>query len=346
MEFTPRAKPIVTLPVPPNDFWSRKRNRQTHTVALEPLGMPTTISANDAAVLRAVELSAARFSRAVAPTPTRAARIRIVVRSEQNTEPVPSDLPARLVYSGVDEWITVTAGAWGHGFANLDTREAVVVLSGSLAVEPVFVSRYFIDHYLTNFLFDDWGMLHASGVLTADGARLLLLIAPHNTGKSTTALRLVRAGWRFLTDSMVLFQQSRGRRTFGGYPVNEVKLRDDVLALFPEYGGARVSVREHEKTLVNLRAAHAGSVIDEVFAPERTTLCFVAHGDDAGSRVESLPAQEVLPLLAENTAYWDEPERFALHAARLEQLAQSVPACCLIMGHDPEALMRTLETLA
>src|SRR6185503_11902675 len=163
------------------------------------------------------------------------------------------DLPERLVYSGVAEWIMLSAGKWGYAFGNLQTRHAMVVLSPELAANVRAVSRYFIDHYILNFLFTEWAMLHASCVLDPTGRRLIMLVGAHNSGKSTTALCLARAGYPFLADGMVLIRVLHGRAVVGGYPVGEVKLRDDALAQFPEYSGDKVRVREHTKTVVDLR---------------------------------------------------------------------------------------------
>nr|MBI2905901.1 hypothetical protein [Chloroflexota bacterium] len=221
------------------DFWSRRANVQRHSFTFAPFGVPTEITANDPVVLPAAKLSAGRYSRAP-NVGGRPIRVSIVVGA-QVTAPVPPDLPDRLVYAGLGDWLTVSVGEWGHGFANRHTREAFVFLSPDLAAEPSLVSRYFVDHYLLNLLMTEWAMLHASCVVDPAG-RLILMVAPHNAGKSTTALRLMRAGHTFLADGMALLKTDGPGLLVGGYPIGEVKLRDDVLALFPEYTGDAVQV--------------------------------------------------------------------------------------------------------
>ena len=46
------------------------------------------------------------------------------------------------------------------------------------------VSRYIIDHYLLNFILTHWAMLPASCALNSNRKRLMVMVAPHNTGKS------------------------------------------------------------------------------------------------------------------------------------------------------------------
>lgn len=75
--------------------------------------------------------------------------------------------------------------------------------------------------------------LHAAAL--AHGEHGLLLVAESDAGKSTTAYRLVRHGWRFLSDDSVLLRPAADRveavafrRTFG--------LDAGAEALFPELG--------------------------------------------------------------------------------------------------------------
>lgn len=326
---------------PSEDFWSRQTNAQTHRFVFEPLGVSAIITSNDENVLSAAQLSAGRFSCSSEPASS-SVHIQIVVRA-QPTAPLPDDLPERLVYSGVGEWITISAGEWGHGFANLAAHEAHIFLSPALAADVRLVSRYFIDHYILNFLLTEWAMLHASCVVKA--GRLLVMVAPHNVGKSTTALRLLRAGYTFLADGMVLMQSNQNNARVGGYPIGEVKLRDDVLTLFPEYTGEAVQVREHRKTVVNLRQTHAGRLAEAVFTPSTIHLCLVARAAGRASHLTPTTPAEAAPVLAANTVFWDAPQRLTHNAVILNQLMQTAHVYRLSIGTDTDQLMATLETL-
>lgn len=325
------------------DFWDRRANAQTERFDFAPLGIPATITANQPQVLAAARLSARRFT----PSPVQPAppiELKIVVGREP-AGPLPPNLPARLKYTGVGDWITVSAGAWGHGFASLSRREAVIILSPELAADTRLVSRYFIDHYLLNFILMDWAMLHASAVLSADGRRLVLLVAPHNSGKSTTALHLLRAGFNFLADGMALFRPQAAGFEVGGYPIGEVKLRDDVLARFPDYAGQPVLVREQRKTVVNLRQLHPKQVLTTTFVPEHISLCFVERRESAATEVEPLAAADLPPLLAGNSVFWDEPARLQHHNAALEQLVRVASLYRLRLGTDVTGIVNATNIL-
>lgn len=340
---------------PSEDFWSRQANRQSHSLLLVPFGVPLGVTANTAEALEAARLSANRFSTWGEPGAA-SARLHLVVRS-QSTPPLPDDLPERFVYSGVGDWITVSAGEWGHGFANLSTREAYIFLSPALAADTRLVSRYFIDHYLLNFLLTEWAMLHASAV--AKAGRLVVMVAPHNVGKSTTALRLLHAGYDFLADGMVLLNrrpqplhhksngangEARGL-VAGGYPVGEVKLRDDVLDLFPQYAGEAVRVREHRKTVVDLRPVHPGQVLKSILRPSAIHVCLAERASEPGSHLAPLTPEAAAPALAANTVFWDEPARLAHNTALLTQLLGTAHFHRLSIGTDTRSLVDTLERL-
>jgi len=245
----------------------------------------------------------------------------------------------------VDRWITVAGGEWGHGFANLETRQALVFLSPALAAETVLVSRYFIDHYLLNFLLADWAMLHASGVVAPAGGALILLVGAHNTGKSTTALRLVRAGDHFLADGMALIQFNGDQLCVGGYPIGEVKLRDDLCAAWPEYAGETMRVREHHKTVVNLRAVHPGQIIEQVITPPTVHVCFTERADGLMTSLSPLSSAAAETWLAANTVFWDEPARLEHNARTLRRLLALAHLHHLRLGADATQLLRVLQSL-
>lgn len=331
--------------IPAEDFWSRQANTQTEVFEFAPFGLLAKISANQAGALAAAHLSAGRFSRAAQTAAKRAVAIQIVVRPGR-AGPVPADLPEQLVYSGVGKWITLAAGRLGHGFANLETGEAVIILSSTLAAETRLVSRYFIDHYLLNFILTDWAMLHASCVLAPGGERLIVMIAPHNTGKSTTALQLLRAGYTFLADGMALLRRHGSGLIVGGYPVGEVKLRDDVLALFPEYGGQSIRVREHAKTVVNLRQTHPDGLVETLIKPASIQLCFVERHETAQTRVTDLSPEEALPLLAANTVFWTEASGLKHNSQALHVLLRVARLHRLQLGTEMTDIVGVIDGLA
>lgn len=339
------TQPLVVPPIiPPEDFWVRQSNAQKFSFEFAPFGTPTEITANDPVALLAAQLSAKRYSRIVQPSGSNI-HLQIVVRKGFSA-PVPENLPELLTYSGLGDWITLSAGEWGQAFGNLRTRHALLVLSPTLAADSRLLSRYFIDHYLLNFLFNDWAMLHASCVLAPHGRSLIMLVGHHNMGKSTTALRLTRAGFPFLADGMVLVKNRGSRLVAGGYPIGEVKLRDDVLALFPEYAGQRVHVREHTKTVVDLRAVHPDRLAEALIVPNHIHLCFVARGSTTTSTLESVSIAQAQELVAPQTVFWNDAPNLENNSAILSQLLRTASLHRLTLGSDPVQLVEAIGGLS
>jgi hypothetical protein len=188
-------------------------------------------------------------------------------------------------------------------------------------------------------------MLHASCVLDPSRQRLILMVAPHNSGKSTTALHLLRAGYIFLADGMALLRQDGARFIVGGYPIGEAKLRDDVLVLFQNYTGEAVQVREQRKTVVNLRLAHPDHLAETLFTPAQVQLCLVERSNTHRTEIAPLSAAEVGPVLAANSVYWDEPARLAHNTAALHSLLQTAALYRLKIGSDAAEIVSTLNRL-
>jgi hypothetical protein len=332
-----------------SDFWSRQANTQTASFEFTPFGIPACITANQPEILAAARLSAGRYSwHATSPVPDpdppAPIFLHLVVGSKVGA-PVPADLPERLTYNGVGDWISLSAGQWGHAFANLQTRTGVAFVSLALAAEIRLVSRYIIDHYLLNFILTEWAMLHASCVLDPDGRRLILMVGPHNSGKSTTALHLLRAGYDFLADGMALIRPQGAQFIVGGYPIGEVKLRDDVLALFSNYGGEAVQVREQRKTVVNLREVHPTRLVESLFTPATIQLCLVERNNAGQTEITPLPAAEAESVLTANSVYWDEPVRLAHNTAALQALLQTANLYRLRIGTEPAEIIRAIDHL-
>ena len=330
--------------IPTEDFWSRQANAQKHSLACAPYGISTTIASNHAGILTAAQLSARRYSQAN-EAGGQPIRMQIVIRQESSAPP-PADLADRLVYSGSGDWITLSAGDWGHGFAQLHTREVCIFLSPSLAADVRFVSRYFIDHYVLNLILAEWAMLHASCVIDPGGRDLIVMVATHNTGKSTTALRLVRAGYTFLADGMALLKFDGETPIVGGYPIGEVKLRDDALASFPEYAGQTVRVREQNKTVIDLRAAHPDRVAESLVTPASIHICFVERQASPHTYLDPINAGEVLPILAGHTVYWNAESALGHNTAALHHLLQIAKLYRLRIGSDADNLIAAIDGLS
>ena len=223
---------IASITIEMEDFWSRRANAPKYEKTIHVFGQPVLFDSNHAKVLDAASLAEQMYS-----TWDSSERIDLACpfhRSYSDPEPAPP--PERLVdlihYTGADDWLSIDLRQWGNCFVDMKRGEAHAVLSSSLAENPEQVCQVLVNTILNNFVTRrGYSMLHASALIKDE--HILVLQAPHGTGKSTTALRLLLNGYQLLSDSQIYLGEREGALWMGGFPVGRIKLRADMLPLFP-----------------------------------------------------------------------------------------------------------------
>jgi len=216
--------------------------------------------------------------------------------------------------------------------------------------QPDWVARYVCDYFCLHILMRTrapglMGHLHAS-TLFRDG-RALLLVGGHNSGKSTTALRLMLRGWQLLTDSNTFVRWWDQGVELLGYCVGQVRLRADVLQLFPElHGRGRIRrIGGETKTVLNLREDLPSGLLEESIWPQETVVCQVQRTAAAQTHIRPVDATEMLERIWPEAAFADEPGiNDGIHLAVGRLLAQS--RCYqLELGENPHQAVEAIEAL-
>src|SRR5688572_27137557 len=220
------------------DFWSRRANAPKYERTIRIFGHPVIFDSNHERVLDSANLAEQMYSTLNSQTQA-TWRVHLTVRSQRpdgfsggRSVPPPERLVDLIHYTGAGDWLSMDLLEWGNCFVDMKRGEAYAVLSSALAENPEQVCLVLLNTILTNIITrHGYSMLHASALVKDE--HLLLLQAPHGTGKSTTALRLLLNGYRLLSDSMVYIGEHSGDLWMGGFPVGRIKLRTDMLPLFP-----------------------------------------------------------------------------------------------------------------
>src|SRR5215212_10602980 len=182
----------------------------------------------------------------------------------------------------------------GNCLVDMKRGEAYAVISSSLAEHPEQVALVLINTILTNLITrHGYSMLHTSALVK--GEHILLLQAPHGTGKSTTALRLLLNGYQLLSDSMVYIGEKDGDLWMGGFPVGRIKLRTDMLPLFPALAAEAQAepVRNETKHRVDLRRVNPGLTHGEMMRIRRVEFCLLERWDRLETQLEPLSEEEL-----------------------------------------------------
>lgn len=332
------------------DAWGRRENgprfvRETHL-----FGWPLRLSSNDEHALAAAGHSLPLYSSAP-PLEQTPLHVHFVVRDGARAAIAdpgrpPDNLFDHIRYSGYGHWLAIHAGAWGMVFIDLESGRATAILTPQLAARPELVSRCLLNTIFNNLLESrGYSMLHTTGLLR--GARALLLMAPHNSGKSTTALRLALAGYTFLSDSQVYVAPRTDRLQLLGFPIGKAKLRADVVAEFPQmrpYLEAE-QVRDEVKYRVNLRRFNPALVREEAIVPAGIDLCLLHRNGKRDSHVTPAGRAAVEAAIMHNSIYWNQRQAWRRNLRPIARLLQQTRCHHLAIGTDPAGIVATVNQL-
>jgi hypothetical protein len=344
------------MPEELEDFWQRRPSEPQYSRNGYVFGYPFQLATNDPQLLEAVAYSAPLFSQAP-PLQLPPFQLQFISSMERKPAgPPPDSLFDGIWYTGSGDWLMIHLGPWGHAFVNLASRTATAVLAPSLAARPDVVSHSLLNTVLLNFcLFHGYGMLHAS-CLERDG-RTLLLMAPHNAGKSTTALHLALAGYRLLTDSMVHVSPFHGptgdddqNGSFSllcGFPVGKIKLRRDMLTAFPRLQPLLEAeqVRGETKFRLDLRDVDPELVLERARPCAEVNLCLLRRHDAAHTSIIPAAQDEIWHAALHNTLFYDQDAVWQRNLAQITPLIERANMYHLVIGSDPEGIVAAVNEL-
>lgn len=325
------------------DFWGRRDLAPAHVRKFAAFGRQVRLASNEPLALEAAGYSQVQFSSAP-PVEGTQYEITLLVRSmPQDPGPLPDNLFNHIQYSGTDEMLALQLGGWGHCQVDLAGRRALAVLTPELGRHPALISRYLLHTIITNFFFaEGLGMLHATGLLFQE--RVILLMAPHNGGKSTTALRLVLAGAALLTDSQLYISEHQGQLMLMGYPIGRLKLRPNVVNQFPEvdHQMATEPIRGELKHILDLRHFRPQAVCEEAVFPSGVEICLLSLQDQPQTVLEPASREEIWRAVMANSIYYDAIQVWRPNLENIDRLIAMASYHHLKVGADQESLVAAL----
>lgn len=333
------------------DFWNRRSDDSFFEMHFTAYGYNVHMQTNDSAVLNAAKISAGRYSHAAPLSGDPVITLSILVVPSFPNTPVPDEMPALLQTVGIGDVLYQAATPWIQWVTDLKTRTCTMMISTALANEPWQLSRSIIDRAVLNILVREGvGQLHATTLVRDDTA--LLFIAPHGTGKSTTAFHLLNAGFRLMGDGLAFVrtarsEQAQPRFELMGYPVGEAKLTTEAKPLFPEWEGDGIEVTAHNvrKHVVNLRAVAPNKMTAESIIPKRVILCLAERNGQPLTTAERMNAESAFVRVLPDTIFWDEPDAMARSLDVVKQLIQHASCYRLTLGADRRQLIDTVVGL-
>jgi len=327
------------------DFWSRRAHAPKYERMIHIFGHPVIFDSNYEKVLDSATLAEQMYS--IADFKNESIwRVHLTVRPTPQSAPPPKRLIDLVHYTGAGDWLSIDLLEWGNCFVDMKHGEAYAVLSPSLADNPEQVCQVLVNTILTNFITrHGYSMLHASALIKDD--HILLLQAPHGTGKSTTALRLLLNGYKLLSDSMVYIGEQNGELWMGGFPVGRIKLRADMLPLFPTLAAEAEAepVRNETKHRVELKRVDAAMAYPQMIQIRRVEFCLLERWDQSECKIESLSEDELWRAIMVNSLHYDTPELWNENLRHIELLLQHANLHRLRIGTSENEIIKTVNGL-
>lgn len=177
--------------------------------------------------------------------------------------------------------------------------------------------------------------LHAAGAVEPTGGAGVLLVGASNSGKSTLALRLARAGWRYLSDDLlVLHEEGEGRIRARGlrrlFAVSAPTLAGCDLPRLEEALGSPVN-SDPDKRRLDPAVVFPGG---RAASCEPRAIYFPVITGEAASRVEALGQAEVMTRLLKLCPWASFDAAARDHLAFLGRLARQARGYVLRAGRD------------
>ena len=328
------------------DFWSRRANAPMYEKTIHVFGHPVLFDSNHEKVLEAATLAEKMYS----TWNIQGEDVWRVHLTVHDANPVPVPPPARLIdlvhYAGADDWLSIDLREWGRCFVDMKRGEAYAILVSTLAENPQLVCQVLLNTILNNFATrHGFSMLHASALIK--DRHILVLQAPHGTGKSTTALRLLWNGYKLLSDSQIYLAERDGALWMGGFPIGRIKLREDMLPLFPALAAETQPepVRDETKHRVDLTRVDPALTRSEMIRIERVEFCLLERWDRSESKIEPVSEDELWPEIMVNSLHYDTPELWNNNLHRVALILRKAKLHRLRIGTSEAEILKTVNQL-
>lgn len=328
------------------DFWSRRANAPQYKKKIHVFGQPVLFDSNHKGILEAASIAEQMYSSWDSPDES-SWSVHLTVH---DPDPLPSPPPERLIdrvhYAGADDWLSIGLSEWGICFVDMKRGEAHAILSSALAESPQLVCQVLLNTILNNFSTrHGFSMLHASA-LVKDG-HILVLQAPHGTGKSTTALRLLLNGYQLLSDSQIYLAVRDEALWMGGFPIGRIKLRTDMLPLFPALAveAQPEPIRNETKHRVDLTRVNPALTRSEMIRVEQVKFCLLERWDQTESNIEALSEDELWHEIMVNSLHYDTQELWNENLRRVDLLLGKATLHRLRVGTSEAEIIATVNTL-
>jgi hypothetical protein len=133
----------------------------------------------------------------------------------------------------------------------------------------------------------------------------------------------------------------------GGFPIGRIKLRSDMLPLFPALaaGAQPEPVRDETKHRVDLARVDPALTRPDMLRVEQVKFCLLERWDRPESRIEPLAEEELWPEIMVNSLHYDSPEVWRQNLRPVALLLRKASLHRLHIGTSEADILKTVNTL-
>ncbi|MFZ1552261.1 MAG: hypothetical protein WAV53_12775, partial [Anaerolineae bacterium] len=339
------------------DFWQRRATEGATTQQFNVFGYPLLLTTNSQRLVTACAAWVAKFS--TAPLAAAEAPMQISLferqaadRSRGRAETAEWDAvnlegESPFTYDGHGDWIAISAGRDGHVLADLRKQEAIGFVAPSLAAQTALVSKFIFGTVLYNLLTRRAGLLQWHAVALVHEDTVLLLIGHDNSGKSTTALTLLHAGFTLLADGLIYTRLDAAGVEVLASPVGELRVRPGAFDFFPHLRQQAVALNtwEGEKYRLDLAQVFPGRYTSASPRVTRLLPLFVSVGQRLATHITPLTAGQALERAIPALGWWDSLPFLETVLHHAHTLLARHPAFALEVGWERDALVASISGL-
>lgn len=333
------------------DFWHRRATHEATQHQFWVFGYPLLLTTNSPVLAAACADWVARFSE-TAPRPTELPmQIRLFVR-DHTAEVTPATAwddfnlegHSPFTYDAYRETISISAAQHGSVQADLARQEATGFVSPALARNRGLVSKFVFGTLLYNLLTRRAGLVQWHAVAVTRGDAVILLIGHDHSGKSTTALSLLYAGYQLLADGLVYTALHDDSVEVLASPIRELRVRRGAFQFFPALAAAAepLNTWEGEKYRIDLGQVWPQAVATASRRTARLLPLFVSVAHHPETQVIPLTPTAALDLAIPALGWWDAPAFLDAVTQAAQALLTRCPSFQLRTGSDMPRLVETI----
>jgi hypothetical protein len=301
-----KAKSPVSDPGP---LWASMSLPFQHV--LYPLGFPLLLKSNDAAVIRAAELSWGGCAQRFREDPI---ELRFLV-SDCSTR----RKPPNAVFRAQSNLLAILADA--HNFATCDLVDGFgfACLTKAAVLNREYLRQQFLEAMAYTLLDTSHVVALHAACVEKDG-RGVLLAGDSGAGKSSLAYACTRRGWTYISDDATLLALRRPGRTVIGNP-QAFRFRPSVTQLFPEIHATTKS--RNGKPTMEIRTEHLANIVT-AHETDVDHIVFLHRAEVETPHLAPVSREDALRRLIQNP--W--PPELLIHEERVEAIERLLDARC------------------